>query len=97
MMKAKRKSFYKSSTWKKRRQEIIARDNNECQKCKAKGKLTVGQQNKLDVHHIKHLETNWELRLCGDNLITLCTSCHNEEHPEKLIENKSNIHPERFE
>lgn len=89
--------FYKSSKWIKKRNEIIERDNNECQHCKEKGYATVGQTNKLDVHHIKHLENHWDLRLDDDNLITLCSSCHNIEHPEKLIKNKSDIHSERFE
>lgn len=89
--------FYKSNKWIKKRKEIIERDNNECQHCKAKGYATVGQLNRLDVHHIKHLEDHWELRLDDDNLITLCSSCHNEQHPEKLKTNDTNIHAERFE
>lgn len=93
----KRIAFYKSKIWKAKRKEIINRDNNECQLCKIRGKVTTGQMTKLDVHHIKFLESNWELRLNNENLITLCASCHNEMHPEKLKETKKNVHEERFE
>lgn len=89
--------FYKSNARIRKRREVIERDNNECQHCKAKGYATVGQTNSLSVHHIKHLRDNWGLRLSDDNLITLCASCHNKEHPEKLRGAISDIHKERFE
>lgn len=89
-------NFYKTYAWKRKRAEIKERDNNECQKCKARGKARVGQVYKLDVHHIKHLNKHWSLRLTDSNLITLCVDCHNEEHPEKLKEYKGEIHAERF-
>lgn len=96
ILKSKRIKFYKSREWINKRKEILERDNNECQHCKALGKATVGQVTKLDIHHIKHLEDYWDLRLNNNNLITLCGACHNKEHPEKLKDNK-NIHAERFE
>lgn len=72
--KNKRRKFYKSAAWLRKRKEIVDRDNNECQLCKANGYATVGQNNYLDVHHKVHLEDSWELRLDDDNLITLCLS-----------------------
>nr|DAN81483.1 MAG TPA: NinG recombination protein [Caudoviricetes sp.] len=54
--KNKRRKFYKSKEWIKKRKEILERDNNECQECKSKGLATVGQNVTLDVHHIVHLE-----------------------------------------
>jgi len=36
------------------------------------------------VHHIKHLKDFPELALVDSNLESLCFTCHNEEHPEKL-------------
>lgn len=93
----KRKKFYKSRAWIKKRKEIIERDNNECQDCKRKGYAIVGQLTKLDIHHIRFLETNWNLRLKNDNLITLCVECHNKKHPEKFEKIKSGIHSQRFE
>ena len=29
-----------------------------------------------EVHHIKQVATNWELRASRDNLASLCTACH---------------------
>lgn len=72
--------FYKSREWKKKRKEILKRDNNECQKCKSKGKYHKAET----VHHIKHLKEHPELALIDSNLISLCYACHNEEHPEKF-------------
>lgn len=95
--KNRRRKFYKSKEWIKKRKEIVERDNNECQKCKSKGLATVGQNVALDVHHKVHLEDSWELRLDSDNLITLCRPCHNSEHPEKLKEFHVEVHEERFE
>lgn len=99
-MKAKlkdRRKFYKSVAWIKKRKEIVERDNNECQRCKGLGLATVGQVTALDVHHIVHLEDSWEKRLDDDNLVTLCRSCHNLQHPEKLKKFNSSVHAERFE
>jgi len=95
--KNKRRKFYKSAAWLRKRKEIVDRDNNECQLCKANGYATVGQNNYLDVHHKVHLEDSWELRLDDDNLITLCRPCHNSQHPEKLKEFNSDVHKEKFE
>lgn len=78
------KKFYKSKEWKKKRKEILKRDNNECQKCKDRGCYSKAEA----VHHIKHLKEIPELALQDENLISLCNSCHNEEHPEKLIKNE---------
>ena len=73
--------FYKSSEWLEQRAKALRRDNNECQKCKHEGRVSSAQC----VHHIKHLKTNPELALDINNLISLCNSCHNVEHPEKLF------------
>lgn len=72
--------FYKSGEWIRKRKEILKRDKNECQVCKAKGKVHKGEC----VHHIKHLRKQPRLALTNSNLITLCYTCHNQKHPEKL-------------
>ena len=63
--------------------------HNECYKCRKKGKITQAQT----VHHINHVKDRPDLALTqyiiteqGEkkaNLIPLCNSCHNKEHPEK--------------
>lgn len=85
--------FYSRAPWKKKRLEILARDNNECQMCKDRR-----LQEQADVvHHIKHLRDRPDLALVDDNLVSLCNSCHNEVHPEKLKRYESDIHAERWE
>jgi len=72
--------FYRSAAWIHKRQEILQRDNYECQLCKAKGRFSRA----TCVHHIKHLNIYPELGLEESNLISLCDACHNDEHPEKI-------------
>ena len=69
--------FYNSTAWKRMREQILRRDNFECQHCKKKGKVTT--QN-LQVHHIKEVKQYPELGLEPSNLITICARCHNLEH-----------------
>lgn len=75
--------FYKSIEWIRKRKDILKRDNDECQKCKANGGFHIAEC----VHHIKHLKDRPDLALVDDNLISLCYTCHNEVHPEKLHKN----------
>jgi 5-methylcytosine-specific restriction endonuclease McrA len=75
--------FYHSGAWLSKRKEILKRDNNECQKCKRKGRYSKA----TCVHHIKHLKDREDLALVDSNLLSLCDCCHNEEHPEKLHKN----------
>jgi 5-methylcytosine-specific restriction enzyme A len=72
--------FYNNRKWRNLSKKIKKRDNNECQMCKRKGKYARAQ----NVHHIKELKDYPELAYEEDNLESLCISCHNEEHPEKL-------------
>ena len=74
-------AFYNSWTWRKKSKEILKRDNYECQICKSKGRFHKAEC----VHHKKHIKEYSYLALTNDNLISLCNSCHNKEHPEKLI------------
>lgn len=72
--------FYKSSEWINKRKDIIKRDNRECQMCKAEGRYHKAEC----VHHIKHLRDRSDLALVDSNLVSLCYTCHNIVHPEKL-------------
>lgn len=73
-----KKKFYDDEHWRKLSAEILRRDNYECQECKKEGKLTIKQhKKKLDIHHIKELETNPELAYEKDNLETVCVHHHN--------------------
>lgn len=97
MIDQKLLAFYKSNAWRKKRAEILKRDNYECQLCKRRGRFTPATV----VHHIKHLDKNFELGLTNSNLVSLCGACHNEVHPEKAFKINKNkkaryTHTERW-
>lgn len=79
-------AFYISNEWKKKRLRIMERDHYECQKCRGRGKIKILKPNssrrdqRAYVHHIRHLKDYPELALTDSNLVTLCFSCHEEEH-----------------
>ena len=100
MSKKKVHPFYKSREWKLKRQEILRRDNFECQLCKARGLANKG----VLVHHIKPLKSKPHLAFDNDNLITLCTACHEKEHRrldgyrvKKKEKKQELLPPERWE
>lgn len=69
-------AFYNSKEWKKTREYCLMRDKYLCRICRVKPAEVV--------HHIKHLtEDNVDdltVSLNPDNLISLCSACHFEEH-----------------
>lgn len=77
---AKRKKFYNSAAWSKIRQQVLERDNYECQMCKAEGRVTTQANARLDVDHIEELEQRPDLALELDNLRVLCAACHDKRH-----------------
>ena len=91
--------FYTSRTWKRQRKEVLALDNNECQKCKSQGKYKRATM----VHHVNHLKDRpdlamevWYIDAAGvkrRQLLSLCDDCHEEEHPERMRQNKPKPEP----
>jgi 5-methylcytosine-specific restriction protein A len=65
--------FRNTAAWQKKRGEIKKRDKMLCQLCLQNGKYVF---EKLEVHHIIPIATNWNERLNSLNLITLCRACH---------------------
>ena len=59
------------------REYVLWRDNHRCQHCKGKSKDKI-----LNVHHVESRKTGGD---SPDNLITLCKTCHDTVHQEKLI------------
>lgn len=85
------KKFYNSKPWKNKRVKILDRDKHECQDCKKRLEDAVKYNTYLspedrkirraeEVHHIKKLKEYPELGLDDDNLISLCSTCHNIRH-----------------
>ena len=60
--------FYHSKEWKKLSKAVLAKAGYRCAVC---GGLAT------EVHHIKEVRTHWRLRFDANNLMPLCTSCHN--------------------
>ena len=84
--------FRGSYEWKCKREYIMKRDLYMCVACRHKLQGTIRQFNTedLSVHHIRPLNTNYELRLDDKNLITLCRNHHEmaekcEISTEKLL------------
>ena len=77
--------FYHSEAWKKARKAALVRDGGMCQDCMARFRAGYGKKpRRADmVHHILSRETRPDLELCLENLISLCSECHNKRHPEK--------------
>lgn len=104
------KKFYNSGKWKKKRLDILERDHYECQDCvkrlqeaAIKSIRLSAEERKIrraeEVHHIKELKEYPELGLDDDNLISLCTRCHNVRHgryPKKFIKRKKRLTEEKW-
>ena len=82
-----RYDFYHSREWREIRPIVLSRDHHECQDCRRAGRYSRG----TTVHHILRLEDRPDLALTLDNLVTLCATCHNREHPDKLPESRQAI------
>lgn len=70
---------YTSVKWKKFRASILRRDGYRCKICARYGRMVPA----TEVHHIKHTDEYPELVYDPQNLVSLCKSCHNRQHPEK--------------
>jgi 5-methylcytosine-specific restriction enzyme A len=71
--------FYSSKKWRAKRQVILKRDGYLCRECMKYGKHTEAKI----VHHIQEVADAPELKMKNNNLVSLCCSCHNKQHPEK--------------
>lgn len=69
------RTFRSSALWKRKRAEILERDQYVCRLCLSRGIIS---NKNLEVHHIVPIKVNQELKLADDNLITVCGLCHEE-------------------
>lgn len=104
------KKFYNSKNWKIKRVDILKRDHFECQDCvkrlkeaAANGTQLHGEDRRIrqatEVHHIKELKEYPELGLEDDNLISLCTKCHNARHGryiKQFVKKKKRLTEEKW-
>lgn len=68
--------FYSTMKWRTKRTTMLKRDEYQCQQCKRYGKV-VGA---TTVHHIIPLSERPDLKLCNENLVSLCNECHESMH-----------------
>ena len=68
--------FYQSKEWKFLRNQKWVSANGLCEMCRAKGIIREAKE----IHHIEPITENWNKRLDYDNLIALCSDCHNQQH-----------------
>lgn len=86
----KNKYAYYGPNWEQKREEVIKRDNESCQKCGLKRPVSYEKyESDLEVHHIKPARSfieNGEFKRGQankkENLVTLCKSCHSKTHGE---------------
>lgn len=104
------KHFYNSKAWKIKRMEILKRDRFECQDCigrlrraREQGIILTGSERDIrraeEVHHKQELREHPELALDDDNLISLCTQCHNVRHgrhPNRFVKRRQRVNDERW-
>lgn len=82
--------FYFTNTWRKMRAKILEAQNNECQLCKERGKVSIATV----VHHMVEYRHDPSRALDPSNLQALCDKCHNDIH-ERVFKKKEL--PERFQ
>ena len=71
-------SFYNSKEWTSIRAVVKQRDMGLCQVCLMKNIIHY----MTTVHHIIELKDNYSLRIDENNLISVCSSCHQKIHRE---------------
>lgn len=69
-------SFYQSKEWKLLRNQKFYDADGLCEICRAKGIIKSAKE----IHHKIPIEEDWSKRLDYDNLIALCSDCHNQQH-----------------
>lgn len=68
--------FYCSKEWHELRNRKFYDANGLCEMCLKKGIIKCGKE----VHHKIEITKDWNKRLDYDNLILLCSDCHNAQH-----------------
>ena len=100
--------LYKTTRWKRVREEQLERDHHECQRCKHRGKYSALQgmikyTPAVLVHHEfrvrRYPQYAYSPIVNGKrNLYSLCQTCHEIEHEEErgMIKEKEDFNEERW-
>ena len=95
--------FYKTDDWLELRDDVMRDAHNECQHCLLKGIYKHAEM----VHHINEVRKRPDLALTREfidpitnkkiiNLVALCNSCHELEHPDRFGDYRKRHGIERF-
>lgn len=68
--------FYQSKEWQLLRNQKWVASDGLCEMCRAKGIIKSAKE----IHHVVPIEVDWSKRLEYENLIALCSDCHNAQH-----------------
>lgn len=68
--------FYRSKEWQLLRNQKWVASDGLCEMCRAKGIIKSAKE----IHHVVPIDVDWSKRLEYENLIALCSDCHNEQH-----------------
>jgi 5-methylcytosine-specific restriction endonuclease McrA len=68
--------FYLNKKWRRKRANVLRRDEYQCRECKRYGKVTEATV----VHHCYPLESHNQYALSDWSLISLCNKCHESCH-----------------
>lgn len=68
--------FYQSKEWQLLRNQKWVASDGLCEMCRAKGIIKSAKE----IHHVVPIDVDWSKRLEYENLIALCSDCHNEQH-----------------
>ena len=63
---------FKDPRWQKKRLKVLERDNWQCQECGDK-------ETTLHVHHLRYLPNKAPWDYSNNDLLTLCSFCHEDE------------------
>ena len=69
-------SFYCSREWQLLRNQKFYDADGLCELCRQNGIIKEAKE----IHHIVPIEKDWSKRLDYDNLLALCSDCHNQQH-----------------
>lgn len=95
--------FYKSDDWLELRDEVLRDAHYECQHCLKNGIYKRAEM----VHHINEVRKRPDLALTREfvnaitnekiiNLVALCNSCHEKEHPDRFGNYRTDRGLEKF-
>lgn len=82
------KNKYSSKKWKDRRDEVLERDGHQCCRCE--------RTDNLHVHHRYYISGREAWQYPEHALVTLCPSCHGEEHGPQTEDLEWIFEPTKF-